>query len=388
MRTRERSRRMALRVSTWGRRAPAVSLVGVLLLLGAFLLLAGCGGGATTTYASPATTYAAAASTTAPNRGESYTPSDSAGGDGSGSVAAGEMGSLSVAQAASGQKIISNASMQVEVDKGMFETVFARALLLADKYGGYVVTSQSTATGDESVLRSGTIALRIPSQSFNQALADAANLGKVQARTVDSQDVTQEYVDLKAQLVNAQSQETALLDLMARAKTVDEILKVRQVLSSTQAEIEQYKGRLNYLDEHTNYSTLTLSLFEPGTAVKQTGVGWGFVQALKDALHGFVNSMNELIVFMGGALPVLVILAILAYIGYRIVRSTQRRHERERAQATLAWQAQQHSQAQVFPAAWAQPQAESAQPPAPASAGAMAAPVAGTGDAPGGTGQE
>jgi hypothetical protein len=147
-------------------------------------------------------------------------------------------------------------------------------------------------------------------------------------------------VDLQARLTNAQSQEQALLELMTKAETVDEILQVRQVLSTTQQEIEQYKGRLRFLDEHTSYSTLTLSLFEPGIGPKTTTEGWGFVQALEDALRGFVNTINQLIVFLGGAIPVFAILALLAYLVYRIVRASLRRRDRERAQAAQAYHAQ------------------------------------------------
>ena len=326
---------------------PSAITVGASLLAAVLLLVSGCGDRTTlgresaTPTSAPdqvySTTTAAAATTTYGAAGR--TPSDGAGGTPNTTLFLGE-GGLSVAESSLDKKIISNASMQIEVEKGKFQTAFERALLLADKYGGYVVASQSSATGDDSIVRSGTIALRIPDQSFNQVLADAAKLGTLKSRNVDSQDVTEEYVDLQARLTNAESQERALLELMTRAKTVDEILQVRQVLSSTQQEIEQYRGRLRYLDEHTSYSTLELSLFEPGIEPTATAGGWGFVQALKDALHGFVDTINQLIVFLGGAVPVLAILALLAYVAYRIVRASTRKRDRERAQAAQAYQAQ------------------------------------------------
>ena len=355
-------------------------VIGAALLAAAFLLVTGCGGAGTverglaTTTTVPGQAYStttAGAATTYGASGEA--PSDVASGTPNTTILLNE-GGLSVASSSLDKKVISNASMQIEVEKGTFQAVFEAALLLADKYGGYVVASQSSATGDESIVRSGTIALRIPEKSFDLALADAAKLGTLKSRNVDSQDVTEEYVDLKARLTNAESQETALLELMTKAKTIDEILQVRQVLSSTQQEIEQYKGRLSFLDEHISYSTLTLSLFEPGVEPKTTA-GWGFVQSLKDALHGFVDTINQLIVFLGGAIPVLAILALLAYIVYRIVRASTRRRDRERVQAAQAYQAQYGYPSMpqppvqpgpvVPPAAPAAPQPGAPQPGAP-----------------------
>jgi hypothetical protein len=121
---------------------------------------------------------------------------------------------------------------------------------------------------------------------------------------------------------------------MDKAKTVDEVLQVRQVLTQTQQEIEQLKGRIKFLDEHSSYSTITISLYEPGAEAQTTG-DWGFIAALKDALHGFVRTVNGIIVGLGGALPVLALLALLAWIAYRIARPIVRRsRERRDAQAS------------------------------------------------------
>jgi Domain of unknown function (DUF4349) len=236
---------------------------------------------------------------------------------------------LDVAAASTGRKVISNASLFIEVAAGKFQVVFDQAILLADQYGGYIVSSDATATNEAGVLRSGTVAIRVPSQSFTLALAAASKLGEVKSRKVETQDVTEEYVDLQARLANAQSQEKALLSLMDKAKNVNEVLQVRQVLTQTQQEIEQLKGRIKFLDEHSSYSTIAISLYEPGAEAQTTG-GWGFMAALKDSLHAFVRTVNDVIVGLGGALPVLALLALLAWIAYRIVSPILRRSRQRR----------------------------------------------------------
>jgi len=233
-------------------------------------------------------------------------------------------GNLTAWERAASQKIISDAQLEIEVEKGQFQSVFTRALLLADRYGGYVISSSSSASGEEGVMQSGVIALRVPAASFDRALADAGGLGTLKNRRIQTQDVTEEYVDLQARVVNAEAQVRALRDLLARAKTVDEILSVQQYLANAQADLESLKGRLRYLDEHTAYSTLTLTIYERGVTVA-TSTEWGVITALKDALRNLVDAFNAIIRGLGVLIPVVVVLAIIALVVYLIWRAAARK---------------------------------------------------------------
>ncbi|OFW64123.1 MAG: hypothetical protein A2Y74_09520, partial [Actinobacteria bacterium RBG_13_63_9] len=243
------------------------------------------------------------------------------------------VGTLAALQAGTDQKIIANAQLEIEVEAGKFQEVFNQALLLADRYGGYVFSSDSYASGEEDSMKSGTIAIRIPATAFDNALSDAGKLGEVKNQSIQTEDVTEEYVDLQARIINSEAHVNAILEVLAQAKTIDEILQVRQVLTSAQAELEQLRGRLRYLDEHTSYSTLTMSIYETGVEVTPT-TEWGFAQALKDALHNLVQAFGSIVRGLGWLIPVVIILGIIAYIVYRIVRAAaRRRREREQAQA-------------------------------------------------------
>lgn len=344
----------------WGGVASVLVVGLAALIVGALLAAGGCGSertaeSVTPEDAYPATTGVYTTTTAAGMAKEDVAGESSRSGAGSSMGSGGGSSGLGAPGRAE-QKIITDAFLQIEVDPGAFQSAFEQVRLLADRYGGYVVSADSSASGQEKVIRSGVIAIRVPASSLNQALADASALGKVTAQRVQSQDVTEEYVDLQARLKNAQAQEQALLSLMQQAKTVEETLRVRDVLSGVQQEIEQIKGRLNFLDEHSSYSTLTVSLFESGVVVSG-GQGWGFVEALKQAARALVRTVNELIVFLGGALPVLVLLAVIGWVVYVIVRAVVRRQNRRKAEAALAYHTQQAAyyaaQAATRPAAQA-----------------------------------
>lgn len=291
---------------------------------------------------------------------------------------------LSALEAASGQKVIADAVLEIEVDQGRFEAVFEQARLIADRYGGYLVSSQAVASGEEDSLKSGTVVVRVPASSFNRALSDAGKLGKVKSQQIQTQDVTEEYVDLEARIANSEAHVKALLALLAKAKTVDEILQVQQTLTYAQQELEQLKGRMRYLEEHTSFSTLTMSIHETGVKAATTE-DWGVVQAFKDALKNFVRAVNAIIRGLGVLIPVLIVLAIIGYIVYRIWRALARRsRERRSAQYQPYLAAQYAGQQYGAQQPVAQQHPPQQQPPAqPAGPSESPAPGASESPAPG-----
>lgn len=312
----------------------AAAGVGVLVILGivAAAGLGGCGsagyttttyGGAYDTVAEPVAyteTTAAAATTT------TYV------GDQQGTPTAGSSGQPNVATltGASGQKIIGDAVLDIEVAAGGFQIAFTNAALLSDRYGGYIVTSQSTASGQDGKIDAGTIALRVPAASFSAAIADAGKLGTLKRQQISTQDVTQEYVDLQARIVNAQAKLETFRKLYDKATSINDIVNVQQFLTAAQDELEQLKGRQRYLEEHTNFSTLTINLTEAGVVVTTvtTKPSWGVGKAFGDGARNLVKAFNAIIRALGIIVPVVVVLAIIGYIAFLVWRWNARRKRR------------------------------------------------------------
>jgi hypothetical protein len=330
----------------------AVAAVILILGLAAVVGIGGCATGgqamesAPTTYAVAMTTAAARDSATGALPADTGAEAGQFGGDGTAQLVA--------LQQAGGQKIISDAQVEIEVERGDFQNAFSQALLVADRYGGYLVSSSSQASGKEGSLKSGVIAIRVPSTSFDNALSDAGKIGEVKNRQIQTQDVTEEYVDLQARITNSKAHVQAVLALLAKAKSVDEVLQVQQVLTSAQQELEQLEGRQRYLDEHTNYSTLSMTIYEAGTAVTPPST-WGITEAMKDGLHNLVRAFNAIVRGLGVLIPVLVVIAIIAYIVYRVWKmAVRRRRAREAARV------------QPYPQDWGGPAAPQPQAAAPA----------------------
>jgi PKD repeat protein len=129
---------------------------------------------------------------------------------------------------------------------------------LAGNYDGYVVSSNSWREGDRLV---GAISIRVDAKSFDTVIRSLRNMAvEVNYESTTSKDVTEEYVDLSAKLHNLEASESQLLELMEKAGSVEEILEVQRELTQTRGEIEQTKGRMQYLEQTSSTSLISIQL--------------------------------------------------------------------------------------------------------------------------------
>ncbi len=195
--------------------------------------------------------------------------------------------------------IIKTASLALEVpDVAAAERALRQRV---EALGGFVVSVQTYGTGAE---QSSTVVLRVPVERFEALLSDIEGLArKVLRRSVSGEDVTEEYVDLESRLRNLEATNTRLLDLLARAQTVEEALKVNQALTDIQGQIEWTKGRMQYLEQSAAMSTITVELVPvpPPTPVIAED-GWQPLEVARIALRRLIelgqNLANVVIVLL------------------------------------------------------------------------------------------
>jgi hypothetical protein len=229
---------------------------------------------------------------------------------GAGSAVSGPSGGLSGIGGipAIGAVIVKTASLEVQVPKGDFESAFRSALLVADRYVGYVESSSTSGTR----IRSGSLTVRVPSSSFDQAMRDLSGLGTVRSRSISGQDVTNEYVDLNARLRTWQAQEAVLLRLMRRATSVEATLRVQSNLQDVQFRIEQIKGQLRVLQNQTQLATIDVAIHEPGVPLPgpprtRPDERPSLAEAWTKAVDGFLGVLYATVVGLGYLVPVALI---------------------------------------------------------------------------------
>jgi len=167
---------------------------------------------------------------------------------------------------ATDQMIVRTANMSLVVEDvaGSID----RISNLAKANDGYVVTSGVWRNNEQIY---GNISIRVAVGKFDAAISALRGLAtKVVSETTSSKDVTEEYVDLEAKLRTLEATETQLLALMQKAEKIEDILAIQRELTRVQSEIEQTKGRMQYLERTSSSSLIEISLQESKLAIKFT----------------------------------------------------------------------------------------------------------------------
>ncbi len=137
---------------------------------------------------------------------------------------------------------------------------------IANGNGGYVVTSQKWKEGERNI---GTISIRVLAENYDKTIASLRVLAvSVISESSSSQDVTQEYVDLESRLKNLEATEAQLLKIMESATATEDILSIQRELTNVRGEIEQIKGRMQYLERTSSISLIEIRLSEAELVLK------------------------------------------------------------------------------------------------------------------------
>jgi hypothetical protein len=154
------------------------------------------------------------------------------------------------------KRIIYTADISLVV-KSMTETEAEIGKLLK-QYGGYVGQSNVDRRQGENL--TGRWQVRMPAQQFNDFLEAVSKLGVAETRTQNAQDVSEEFVDLEAQITNKKRLEERIVGLLKEANgKIKDVIEVEHELARVRGEIEQMEGRLRYLANRTELTTITIT---------------------------------------------------------------------------------------------------------------------------------
>ena len=183
--------------------------------------------------------------------------------------------------------------------------------------GGYV--SGSNIWRDGELLRA-RLTLRVHADKLTEVLASIrAQAKRVENETINSEDVSQEFVDLGSQVRNLEATEAELLELLKVARVnsrkASEVLEVHNQLTQIRGQIEQARGRLRYLSQVTSMSSIALDIVPDAIAQPVVQKGWQPLVVVKDASRALVallqNVATAAIWFVIYLVPILGMLALL-----------------------------------------------------------------------------
>ena len=232
--------------------------------------------------------------------------------------------------ASDSQKLIYIGEMEIESEQ--FEADYAALKEQVSAMGGYLAGETLSGTapvayGDAG--RYGELVARIPTEHFQAFLDDADGRMDIVRRHVDVQDITEYYYDNETRITLLETRYAKLEEHLRSAERMEDIIALEQEMSEILSELDELKGTRRHLDHQVAYSTLTIEIREvvrsSGVATSKEGVGSRMGEAFNGTLRAIGVFFENAAVFLVGASPLLLMLAMIAVVVLVCVRAGKKR---------------------------------------------------------------
>jgi hypothetical protein len=189
-----------------------------------------------------------------------------------------------------------------------------RIVAVADRVGGFVVSSSVTATDGSG--GGGEFVLRVPASRLQDALAQLSRIAHVRERRQDTTDITAEHTSAAARLAEARAQRASLLRRLANATTDAETASLRAQLRDVDRRIAVDRAALARVDNRARYANVAVSLIADPKAgavgpAKHDSSGWTPADAAHDALRVLEVAAGVLLIALALLLPLGLVTAIV-----------------------------------------------------------------------------
>ncbi|MEV1156435.1 DUF4349 domain-containing protein [Micromonospora chokoriensis] len=198
--------------------------------------------------------------------------------------------------------IIYTGAMRVQVND--VDAAAREAVAVATRAGGFVGGDQRRSADEDAVAE---LQLRVPAPKFAGVVEEISKLGRQQSREINTQDVTEETVDLDARITSQRARVDSARRLLSRATSITDLVTLENELGRREADLASLEAKKRRLADLTALSTITVSLAGPA-AKKATDDKdeTGFLVGLRGGWKAFVASLTVMLTVLGALLPWLV----------------------------------------------------------------------------------
>ena len=204
------------------------------------------------------------------------------------------------------KKIIRDGHMTIRVKSAQAAKIRVDSLLIP--FGAYYASENFNNNDREATFY---LRLRIPAAAFDNFMACLEQgYGEILNKDIQARDVTDQFIDLETRLQNKRNYLGRYNSLLKEAKTVKDILQIQEEIRGLEEEIESTTGRLKYLSDQVDYSTLQLSLTEQKDFQFKPEERDRFGEKLKQALTKGWYGVVDFVLFLFKIWPLWLVLCL------------------------------------------------------------------------------
>ncbi len=222
--------------------------------------------------------------------------------------------------AATTQKLIKKAN--VSIDTKNADELIKKINSQVKSLNGYT-SSLSQNKQNEYIAVSTNVS--VPADKLDSFLDFLEESGTVTSKNIETTDVTDSYTDTESQITALETEEKALLGILAKCETVQDTINVQERLSSVRGELESLRAQKKNYDQRIAYSEVSISISEVDRVKKApTSFGSQVSEKFSESLYNIGQFFKNLGVFILGASPYLAIAAVVIIVIVLIVKKKRK----------------------------------------------------------------
>lgn len=222
------------------------------------------------------------------------------------------------------EKVITTYELDFETTE--FDKTINNLTKLIEKYKGYIENSDISYNQyyNNKSYRRGSFAIRIPKKDALSFKTELNGIGNMISESTRKEDVTKQYRDTESRLKVLTTQEERILALLEEADNIQDIIALEERLSYIIYEKEHLQASLMNLDDKVEFSTIYIDIQEVerlrSTEDIDTSFGTKIKNAIENSIYGFVTGLENMVIWMILAAPFLILLALILFLAYRIIK--------------------------------------------------------------------
>lgn len=207
------------------------------------------------------------------------------------------------------QKLIRTIRIEAETEDldGLLATVNQRITELEGYVEAQNIYNGSAYNTRRS--RNANLTIRIPAEQLDAFVGHVSQDSNITSKNESTENITLSYVATQSRITALETEQTRLLELLAKAEDMEDLLLIESRLTEVRTELEQVTSQLRLYDNQVNYGTIHLNIYEVReyTPVEEPETVWeriaeGFMENLK----GLGDGLTELFIFVVTGLPYLI----------------------------------------------------------------------------------
>ena len=238
------------------------------------------------------------------------------------------------------QKLIRTMNLETETED--LDTLLTQLNRKIGELGGYV-ENKTVRNGSSTATRRyryANMVIRVPVDRLDEFVTHVADATNVVSQSENAKDITLSYVATQSRIIALETEQTRLLELLAQAQDMSDLLQIEQRLTDVRTELEQVTSQLRLYDNLVDYGTIELSITEVQeyTPVAEETLWQRMGSGLKESWESLREFAENLLVFLVSAMPWIIpwgaVITVLVLLAKRAGRKRDAKRAAQKAPKT------------------------------------------------------